>query len=76
MTDEEKEINWEEEYKKECQNWREIARTLSDCILMRDAYEAHECKFDEELYEKGIELAEAFSTDQLKEQERLKDATK
>lgn len=55
-------INWEEAYKKECTSWREIATTLSDCILMLDVYEAGECSFDEELYLKALDLAEMFKT--------------
>lgn len=55
------EINWEEEYKKECKNWREIACVLSDALLMYDANQAGECAFDENLYDKALELAELFS---------------
>lgn len=64
----EKEINWEEEYKKECKNWREIATTLSDCLLMLDTYEAGECKFDNDLYNKAMDLAEMFQTQPTEEQ--------
>lgn len=50
-------INWEEQYKKECKDLREIISVMADCLLMMDANEAHECKFDDELYDKAMELA-------------------
>lgn len=38
----------------------EAANILSRCLLMLDANEASECAFDEELYNKAMELADIF----------------
>lgn len=64
MTDE---INWEEQFKKECEDWRYAASVLSDCIIMLDAHEAGECLFDEELYSRAFELAMMFQTKKYEE---------
>lgn len=53
---------WMNQYKKECEDLRSLLTIMADCILMQDFNEAHECKFDTELYEKAYELAEMFCT--------------
>jgi hypothetical protein len=64
------EIDWAAQYKKELEDMRELVAVMADAILMNDAYEAHECAFDNELYEKAIELAEMFSSDALFEHKK------
>lgn len=55
-------MDWKTEYEKELKHWREIAATLSDCLLMLDAHEAGECAYDTEMHDKAMELADMFKT--------------